>query len=286
VVHVHSPFPAPWVRLVVRSLPPRDRPALVYTEHNRWAQYAWPTRTLNRLTYGLDDWQIAVSEGVRDSVAPHRRAGVEVLVHGIVLDAVAERAAARAEVRAGWGVDDDTVVAGTVANLRAEKGYHDLLAAAALVDAGGPVRFVAIGQGPLEEELRAAHARAGLGARFRFLGYQPDAVRLMAGFDVFVLASHHEGLPVAVMEAAALGLPVVATAVGGLPEAVLHDETGLLVAPHRPVALAAAIEALASDPGRRAALGNEARARAGRFDAARAVAHLESGYRRLAAGRR
>jgi glycosyltransferase involved in cell wall biosynthesis len=288
VVHVHSPLVASGTRLVVRALPARRRPALVYTEHNRWEQYEPLTRHLNHLTYGLDDWQLAVSGGVRDSIHRSRRARVQVLVHGIDVAAVAAGAAGRDEVRASWGVGPETVVVGTVANLRTEKAYPDLVDAAGRVVAASPGRevvFVAIGQGPLEAEIGAAVRSSGLGDRFRLLGYRPDATSLMAGFDLFVLASHHEGLPVALMEAQALGLPVVATAVGGVPEAVEHEVSGLLVEPGQPAALAAAVLTLAGDPGRRARMGEAAREQARRFDAAAATATIEDGYRRLVAAR-
>ena len=86
------------------------------------------------------------------------------------------------------------------------------------------MRFVAAGRGPLEDELRAQKDRLGLGDRFTFLGYRADAVRVMAAFDVFCLASHYEGLPIALMEALALGLPVVATDVGGVAELVTDGQ--------------------------------------------------------------
>jgi glycosyltransferase involved in cell wall biosynthesis len=288
VVHVHSPLVAAGARLVVQSLRRARRPSLVYTEHNRWGQYEPATRLLNRLTYGLDDWQLAVSAGVRDSVASSRRDQVEVLVHGIDVDEIAAGASARATVRATWGLTDDVVVVGTVANLRTEKAYPDLVEAASRVLAGrgrADVVFVAIGQGPLETEVRALVDRAGLDDRFRLLGYQPDAARLMAGFDLFVLASHHEGLPLALMEARALGLPVVATAVGGVPEAVDDGLSGVLVPPGDPGALARALLELIDDPRRRARMADEAIRGARRFDAATATATLEAGYRRLVAAR-
>lgn len=290
VVHVHSPMLAGWVRLAVRTVPPERRPAIVTTEHNRWSQYHPATRWWNRLTFGLDDWQIAVSDGVRASIPARRRTAVEVVVHGIDLDRVRQTTtSARDDVRAAWGVDRSTVVVGTVANLRAEKGYEDLIAAARLVVEAGldtDVRFIAVGQGPLDAQVRDWHRASGLGDRFRLLGYRPDAVRLMAGFDLFLLASHHEGLPVAVMEAQALGLPVVATAVGGLPEVVSEGDTGFLVPPHRPDLLARAVRRCIEDDVSRRTMGEAARAASDRFDARRATARIEQGYRELERARR
>jgi glycosyltransferase involved in cell wall biosynthesis len=284
VVHVHSPFVAAWVRLAVRLLFWR-RPALVYTEHNRWTQYSTATRLLNASTYLLDDWQIAVSDGVRSSVPPRLRRRLETVVHGIDREAVAAQASARDDVRRELGVGPDTVVVGIVANFRAEKAYADLVRAVELLPADLPVLVIAVGQGPVEDEIRALVAAKGLGDRMRLLGYRPDATRLMSGFDVFVLSSHHEGLPVAAMEAQTLGLPIVATAVGGMPEVVTEGVDGRLVPPARPDLLAAALADVVADAEHRAAMGAAARRAGERFDGRAATARIEAGYRRVAAKR-
>jgi glycosyltransferase involved in cell wall biosynthesis len=285
VLHAHSPYPAGIARLVVRTLPARVRPRLVYTLHNTWSSFARPTRAVNGATMRWDDADLAVSEIVRDSLSEARRARTEVLVHGIDLDAVRSRAD-RLGVRAEFGIQDDVFVVGTVANLRRQKDYPNLLAAARLLaDRGVRVRFLTVGQGPLEAEIHAEHARLGLEGVVDLLGERADAVRVMSGCDAFVLASDNEGLPVAIMEALALGLPIVATAVGGLPEAV--DATnGILVPPKDPDALADALGALAGDPERRADLGRGAAATATRFDIGRTVERLESLYASLGTPRR
>ena len=94
----------------------------------------------------------------------------------------------------------------TVANLRPEKGYDVLLDAAHLAgDRGLPLRFAAVGRGPLEQELEERRRALGLGDRFRFLGQRDDVLRLLAGADIFVLPSRQEGLPVTLMEATSVG---------------------------------------------------------------------------------
>lgn len=285
VVHVHSPYVAALTRLVVRTLPRRSRPAIVVTEHNRWPRHARVTRLANRFTIFLDDADLAVSEDVRTTMGVRARDGVEVVVHGVDLAAVRSAAEHRSEVRSELGIADDDVVVGIVANFRAEKAYDTLLAAAVeATDVAGdrPLRFVAVGQGPLEAEIRARHAASGLGDRFLLTGYRPDAVRVMAAFDVFTLTSRHEGLPVALMDALALGLPVVATRVGGIPEAVTDGVEGILVPVDDHARLAAGYLDLAADPGRRAAMGAAARRRGDDFDVARSTARIEAIYRDLA----
>jgi L-malate glycosyltransferase len=286
VVHVHSPYVAAVTRLVLRTLPARRRPALVATEHNRWPRHKAATRWANRLTFRLDDHHLAVSADVVATIPARWRPEVEVLVHGVDPAAVRAELAGRDAVRAELGAGPDDVVVGIVANFRAEKAYADLVAAAASATAREPrLRFVSVGQGPLEAEVRAQVAAAGLGERFAVLGYRADAVRVMAGFDVFTLTSRHEGLPVALMDALALGLPVVATSVGGIPEAVADGREGVLVPPGQPDRLADAYVELAGDPARRAAMADAA-ARAGeRFDIRAAAARLDDLYVALARAR-
>ncbi|HEY7134888.1 MAG TPA: glycosyltransferase [Acidimicrobiia bacterium] len=284
VLHAHSPYPAGIARLVVRTLPRARRPRLVYTLHNTWHSFARPTRWLCGATYALDDADVAVSTQVHATLPPRLQARTEVVVHGVVLDEVRRQRACRDHVRAELGLRADEVVVGTVANFRAQKDYPNLLAAACVLrDRGVAVRIVAVGQGQLESETRALHAQLGLGNRVLLLGRRDDAVRVLAACDLFTLASDNEGLPVAVMEALALGLPVVATAVGGVPEAVTDGVEGLLVPPKQPEALADALTALAADPRRRAAMGAAAQARSETFDIRVAARRLEDIYREVLA---
>ncbi|HZR14256.1 MAG TPA: glycosyltransferase [Acidimicrobiia bacterium] len=279
VLHAHSPYPAGIARLVARTLPRRVRPRLVYTLHNTWHSFATPTRVLNGLTLPLDAADIAVSDEVRDTMWPYLRRRARVIIHGVDVDAIAAQRSQRDAVRAELGIGPDEPVAGTIANFRAQKDYPNLLEAARLLERrGSPVRFVAVGQGQLEDETRALHARLGLGDRVLLLGRRDDAVRVLAACDVFTLASSNEGLPVAVMEAFALGLPVVATHVGGVPEAVRDGIEGILVPPREPKALADAIDELVRDGARRASMGAAARARGERFDIGVTVREIERVY--------
>jgi glycosyltransferase involved in cell wall biosynthesis len=283
VIHVHSPYVAGITRLTVRTLPRRVRPALVSTEHNRWPRHSRPTRILNRLTMRLDDVDLAVSEDVRSTIPPRLARRVEALEHGVDVEAVRARLSRRDAVRAELGVGPEEVVVGIVANFRREKAYEVFLAAAAEAAASDPrLRFVSVGQGPLEDEMRALADRLGLTGRASILGYRPDAVEVMSAFDLFSLSSRHEGLPVSLMEALVLGLPVVATAVGGIPEAVTDGVEGLLVPPDDPSALAAAWLALAADPDRRARMAAAARTRGERFGIEPAARRLEQLYREAA----
>ncbi|WP_353953337.1 glycosyltransferase [Knoellia sp. S7-12] len=282
IVHAHSPVLASAARLVSRTLPRSRRPVVVTTEHNEWTSHRTPTRVLNGFTAPLDAHHWAVSDQVKDTVWTSRREGYDVLIHGIDPEAVNPGPDARGRLRSELGVATDEVLSLTVANLRSNKDYPNLLRAARLaLDLEPRLRFAAVGQGPLVDEVAALHTSLGLGDRFQLLGFRRDVHDLMAAADVFTLASAHEGLPVAVMEAFAGGLPVVATAVGGLPHQVTDGVEGLLVPPGDSHALAAALVTVARDDDLRQRMGAAARARAADYDIRRAVAAQEQVYAAL-----
>lgn len=267
VVHTHSPVMAVAVRLIVRTLSRSRRPSTVYTEHNDWHAYRSLTRIANRLTYGSDDHTFAVSRAVRDSVQPlRRRRGTEVLVHGIDrLQLSSTRP--RQEVRAELGCGDSDLMVITVANMRPEKAYPDLLIAAQrALQSTTNVHFFSVGQGPLEAATRAEVHRLGIADRFHVLGGRDDVFDLLGAADVFILASHWEGFPIAVMEAMSMGLPCVATRVGGVPDAITHGIEGLLAPPGEPFLLAQALLEMITDETRRDEMAQRARLRSEAFD--------------------
>jgi glycosyltransferase involved in cell wall biosynthesis len=143
---------------------------------------------------------------------------------------------------------------GNVARLAPQKDHRTLIEAARLVP---EAEFVIVGDGELREELE----RAAEGLRVRFLGARDDVPELLASFDVFAFPSRFEGLCLAVIEAQAAGVPVVATPVGGIRETVVDGETGLLVPPGDPAALAAGIRRLLEDRPAAKAMAAEAKRR-------------------------
>lgn len=283
IVHVHSPLPGAVARLAVRTLPRRGRPKLVSTEHNAWATHRTLTRWLNALTSRFDDVGFAVTDEVRNSMSGPVTTRVETLQHGIDVAATAEAVAHRQAIREEFGIGPAEIVVGTVANFRPQKDYPNLLNAARLLaDRAVPVRFIAVGQGPREAETRRLHHDLGLDHMVILTGFRDDAVRVMAACDIFSLASRWEGLPVALMEALALGLPIVATDVGGIGEALVDDASALLVPPRDAGALADAIERVVTDHDLRARLGRAAATMAHDFDVRRAVDRIEAAYTELA----
>jgi len=193
---------------------------------------------------------LAVSEDTRRSLLaqgyPARL--VEVVHNGI--DVEAEAARRGTGLRAELGVPDDAALVGELARLCDVKGQRELIEAAALV----PGVHIALSGADLEQGgaygamLERLAQDRGVAGRVHFLGFRDDAGAVLDQLDAFVLPSWIEGLPMTVLEAMAHGKPVIATPVGGTPEAVADGETGLLVPPRDPVRLAEAIRALAADP--------------------------------------
>lgn len=138
------------------------------------------------------------------------------------------------EVRAQLGIKDNALVVGSIGRLDTPKDYATLINAAALVlKKRQDTLFVLVGGGPLENELRACAAEQGIQARFLFTGWRRDARTLMQAFDIFVSTSIRETFGNVLIEAALCAKPVIAPAIDGIPEAVIHEQTGLLLQPTR-----------------------------------------------------
>jgi glycosyltransferase involved in cell wall biosynthesis len=147
-------------------------------------------------------------------------------------------------LRRELGLDGSAPLVGTVGLLKPQKAHEVLIEAAAQVDAA----FVIAGEGASREFLEREIVARGLGDRFFLLGQRDDVPEVLAELDVFALSSDFEGMCLAVAESLGGGTPVVATEVGGVPQTVVHGETGLLVPPRDADALAAGINRLLGDP--------------------------------------
>ena len=220
---------------------------------------------LSRVAYRLSRRVLANSEGVaRTLVADDgvQRKRIVVVPNFVEDDAFAPASGeVQRAIRAAWSVPEGSPVVGCVARLRSEKGQATLLRAAArLRDQWPDLVVLLVGDGPEEAGLRALAAELGIADRVCFAGHQSNRPNPHQLFDVSVLASDHEGFPNTLVEAMAAGRPTVASDVGGVSDAVRHDETGLLVPPGDVAALAEALARLLADPRRAAKLGARGRA--------------------------
>ena len=245
-----------------------------------------PVRWILRAALGRADRLIAVSEAVAAGArAVMGSAGRIVVVrNGIDLTPFApEIGPSRAEIRSQLGLRADAPVALCVARLSPEKNVADFVRAAGLMSASGRVpgaRFLVVGDGTERVPLTALIHKLGGNGFVTLLGARSDVPSLLQAADVVCVPSHEEGLGLVAIEAMAARLPVVATRVGGLPEVVLHGETGLLVPlGDGPAALADALAALLMDPVRARRMGDAGGARAHScFSASRMVAETRAVY--------
>jgi glycosyltransferase involved in cell wall biosynthesis len=210
---------------------------------------------LSRAKYALCDRVIVVSRGVR-SVMEAAGIGSERL--RLVYEGVPDPAPAPGgrKALAELGVPEQAPVVGNVAALTGHKDHATLLEAMAILRPQQPQAWLVIlGEGELRGALEARAHALGLSDRVVFAGFRRDLDRLLPAFSVFCLSSQLEGLGTSLLDAMAYGLPIVATAAGGIPEAVADGVTGRLVAPRDPQALARALAEVLCDDGRRAAWG-------------------------------
>jgi glycosyltransferase involved in cell wall biosynthesis len=248
---VHNMAPLIYGGFAARSMLPRPR--VVYSEHNQVSSAS--PRDVRRFGHyiRLADAAIAVSENLRDVLI--NKLGVTRPVYtvrnGIDDSGFANVSGDR--VRSELGIGPREILIGTAVVLRREKGLTHLIQAAKTVLAKTPnARFAVAGDGPLRAELEAEATAAGLGDRLLFLGYRSDIPELLASFDIYVLPSLSEGLPLALLEALSLGKFIVCTSVGGNPEVVEDGVHGFLVPPSDSTGLADALVKAVSDPALRA----------------------------------
>lgn len=215
---------------------------------SRRVDFAVATHPLSGMKYRMPvDRYFCISRGVEQVM---RAAGIPEAKLALVPSGIElpERAQAEAEAARGrplreqLGLPAGATLAGTVAALAPHKDHATLLAAAARVAAvREDVHFAWVGDGECRPALERQRAALGLESRVHLMGFRRDALPLMVQFDLFVLASHLEGLGTSLLDAQALGVPIVATRVGGIPDAIEDGVNGRLVPPRDPEALAGAI---------------------------------------------
>jgi glycosyltransferase involved in cell wall biosynthesis len=293
VLHTHNPKPGLYGRIVGRLA---GVPIVVNTNHGLYATE--DDRALKRRILLALEWIAARFSDAellqnpedldlltRKRVYPRRRSAL--LGNGIDLRRFqpgAVPASTRAARRTEIGADDETVVVGMVGRLVVEKGYRELFAAARALGPG--YRVVVIGPDDPEkaDAMDRAEIAAAEAAGVVFLGHRDDVEALYAAMDIFVLPSYREGFPRAAMEAAASGLPIVASDVRGCRQVVDDEVTGLLVPVRDAAALTEAIRVLGKDPSLRSTMGKAAIERAiDEFDERRVVDMVLDTYRSVAA---
>lgn len=262
--------------------------ALVASKHNDERALLNPAfGVIHGLLSTRADAVIALSEHVARFVGRRGRvdrAKIRTIYYGVDGEALRDRAGDPERVRAELGLTPRVPVLTMVARFARQKDHPTLLEAARrLKDQGRAFRLLLAGDDPFGDHRRRMEERSaalGLEDRVTFLGLRRDVPALLAASDLFVMPTLWEGLGLVFLEAMAFALPVVSTTVSAVPEVVVHGETGILVPPRDPAALAGAIVRLLDRPEERVRLGKAGRSRLEeRFGLARMIEETEGVYR-------
>jgi glycosyltransferase involved in cell wall biosynthesis len=265
-------------------------PVLINTDHCKdYTVEKKHLMLLERAASYFADEIIAVSNHTRDEmiqyegIAPGK---VSVIYNGINIQLA--RKESPEELRKEFGLKPEDTVIGTVGRVVEQKGFDLLLRSAPYILSRFPkTKFIIVGGGEREQDLRRLASELKVTEQFIFTSWRRDAVDLIRIFDVFAMTSRFEGMPMVLLEAMALSKPIVATAVGGVPEVVLNKETGIMIDRREPELLADALSALAGDPALARRMGSNGRARYEKYFTAEAMAAAyEERYRRYLEKRR
>ncbi len=266
ILHLHSSHALAiglWAKLFLRSLKLiAVRRVDFHIQQNRFSQRKYRHPWLDRI--------VCISEAIRqilmeDGIPAEKL----VTIHSGVDIHKFDHVDPGSDFRDRLDIPTDHVLIGTIAAMAGEKDYPTLLRAAKIVcDTLEQATFCAIGDGADREKILQLHRELGLGKRFILPGYRTDIGEFLKSFDIFVLASKQEGLGTSILDAQAVGLPVIACRSGGIPEIIEHGANGWLVPAQDPAALAGAIIRMINDPALRIKLGQNALRSVKKFDIA------------------
>jgi len=266
IVHSHVDSSIPWQVLGIRLGGVRN---IVWTQHSEYPN--WDKSIFARFRiwlYYKVAWSsisayTAVSMGVQKSVSNlsgQPLSDFQVIYNPVDAAVFKPSLEKRSTAREAFGATDDHFVIGNVARFAEPKGHIYLVKAAKIITILVPnSRFILVGDGPLRQTIEAVVKKEGLDKYFIFMGKRRDVHEILPGFDMFIFPSLWEGLGIVLLEAMACGLPVVASKVGGIPEAL--GEIGLTTPPGDHQALAKAVIKLYNNPGLRTDMGDAARKR-------------------------
>jgi glycosyltransferase involved in cell wall biosynthesis len=283
IIHCHLPLSGVVGRLLglATGLP------VVYTEHNMQERYHPLTRRANQLTMRFNDRILTVSEEARSSLLQHlngSRSKVQTLLNGVNTHHFNPDGFSREAAHSQLSLPTDTVVIGTIAVFRTQKRLDRWLRLAQRIHEQHPhTRFLLVGDGPEMKKLKELSQELGLGEAVYFPGRLEEVRQSLAAMDIYLMTSDFEGLPIALLEAMSMRLPVVATRVGGIPEVVTDGVEGFLSPKEDLDSLFGYLDQLIDFPELRTEVGRAARERVvDKFSIERMVGELEEVYRSLA----
>lgn len=259
VIHAHLP----WAGIVARIAGGLTKTPVIYTEHNKQERYHSITRWMNLLTIRYSRRIIAVSSDVAESVMrfkPKLKTRVDVILNGVDPGQFERDTTKGNRIREQTGIPPGALVIGTVAVFRFQKRLDAWLQVAQSINRRFPdVHFIIVGDGPLREKIKAVSSELGLDSVVHFAGLQTDVRPYLSAFDIFMMSSIFEGLPVAMLEAMASRCCIVATAAGGIKEVIEDQLDGLLCDINDPLRLVDLVEIVIKSSQLRATLAENAR---------------------------
>lgn len=288
IIHSHLPWAGILGRLVGRKL---EIP-IIYTEHNTWDRYNKFSYWGNRLTFKKQDVAIAVSNEVAlsmelnllfDPIKPHARLRVKTIPNGVNTQLFQRNKEAGIAIRKDVGIPLDAFVIGKVAVFRDQKRlWLWITIALEIIKQAPQTHFLLVGDGDWRERIVDLIQKSGKSAHFHMVGVQKDVVPYLSSMDVYMSSSEIEGLPVAMLEGMACGLPVVATNAGGIAEVVQDGVEGYLCAVENWQDLTALALRLIQNPKLHSEMANAARRRVEEeFSMDRMVQQLEQVYHQV-----
>jgi glycosyltransferase involved in cell wall biosynthesis len=279
MIHAHLP----WAGIVARIVGRLTNIPVVYTEHNKQERYHFATRWMNLATMNWQRCVIAVSSDVNESIRKHKsslKAELITILNGVNTNHFDVGKFNGSEVRQALAIPPGAPVIGTIAVFRFQKRLDVWLEIAKTILKDSPdAHFVIVGDGPLKNDLLLKTRELGLEDKVHFAGLQTEVRPYLAAFDLYMMSSIFEGLPIALLEAMASGCTVISTDAGGVKEVIRHEVDGLMCDVNQPERLASLAVNLLKDESSRKALGIQARKRIiESFSMEKMVAQLEEHY--------
>ena len=249
LIHCHLPWAGIVGRLVgkIRNVP------VVYTEHNTWEHYHKLTYHLNKLSFPNQHKVIAVSKDVENSIKANykkNRPQIEVILNGINTEKFSNIVSVDRDIRKELKIHPETIVIGIVCVFRAQKRLHIWLEIAQQLLKKHPgCTFLIVGDGPLKDQIHETARKLQIENHVHFAGLQSEIRPYLKAFNVFMMSSEFEGLPIALLEAMSMGCMPACTAAGGIPELITDGQNGLLVPSTEPLGLIEKLEPYLKNPG-------------------------------------
>jgi L-malate glycosyltransferase len=260
LIHAHLP----WAGIVSRRAGRNANIPVIYTEHNKQERYHFATRWMNLLTMNWLSGIVAVSDDVADSIRKHKpklSAPLHVILNGV--DTMKFNSPdVQCDIRQQLNIDPAAIVVGTIAVFRFQKRLEVWLKCAADFHKKFPqARFIIVGDGPLKSQILKHTSDLGLDDVVYFAGLQTEVRPWLKAMDVYFMSSVFEGLPIALLEAMAMQLPVVTTNAGGIKQVIREGVEGLMCDVQNTEQLTPLLEKMAGDARLRAECGARARDR-------------------------